>query len=121
MLSSRADALFIKARSEVTDCVSMLLSEYRFAASNCNGCGGAVAGSNGTFNRGRQAGVGPVASKEQIAPARGRFRAACILLRRGRKGRPPFAHNLPGWQWRVEPRDCGDLGPNRLRQFFPWR
>src|SRR3981189_2294057 len=100
MLSSRADALFIKARSEVTDCVSMLLSEYRFAASNCNGCGGAVAGSNGTFNRGRQAGVGPVAGEHQIAPARGRFRAASILFGRARNRPPPFAHNLPGRQWR---------------------
>src|SRR5438045_1146266 len=78
--------------------------------------GGAVAGSDGTFDRGRQAGIGPVASEREIAPVSAWPRPACVLLRRGGKRRAALAHDLPPWQLARRAGGGGDFGPDLLGQ-----
>ena len=49
--------------------------------------------------RRRQAGRGPVAGQNEIAPLRPRGGTLGVLLRGGREGRPPLAHDLPRRQF----------------------
>src|SRR5882762_11422612 len=74
--------------------------------------GGAVAGPNGTFDRGRQAGICPIAGQREIAVARARAGPAGILLGRGRKSCAPLPHDLPARQFGWQPGNLSDLAPD---------
>ena len=57
--------------------------------------GGAIAGSDRTFDGRGQAGICPIASEDEIAPRSGGARAFASCVGRRGEGRAPLAHDLP--------------------------
>ena len=77
-----------------------------------------VSGTDLAFDRGRQAGRGPITGQNQIVPFRFRSRALRILFGHRRKGRPALAHDLPCGHVLCNARDLRDFTPDFFRQFF---
>src|SRR6185437_11418579 len=96
-----------------SDCTSFIVYSCGLARDQR---GGAVAGADRAFDGGGQAGIGPVAGQRQIAPSRCGTGPLGVLRRRGRKRRPPLAHDLPSRQRIRKPGRSRNLAPDGLGQ-----
>ena len=101
--SARVAASMLRSTADAGVATTSGSTDMRFIASlimRGDEIGRPIAGPDRAFDRRRQAGLGPIAGEEQIAPGGLRRPALGILARRRREGRAALAHDLP-WRQRL--------------------